>query len=432
MTQLSALFTLCGLILYVIGRKKYEKKESYGISLIVISIVCFWPLATLSKQNGILLPLLILIIEFFFFYKDSVLDRVKKLRLVLAIPVFIPLLIIFVVILVNSAWLLDGYSGRNFTLYERLISQPRILIDYIGNLLLFPGVSPMGLFHDDYIKSTNLFTPVTTIPSIVFLILILTAAFLTIGKQTGIISFGFVFFYVAHIVESTFIPLELYFEHRNYLPSIGIYFSIVTGIALLLQNIKYRPFVIALLLIAPLTFSILTYQRSLIWQKKTSIYFLSEIHHPDSPRVNEGLAFIHLLNNDANSALKHLDKVVALEQRQRAPEFYFKYLLAYCYGNKNMPDDMYKNKIKIKSLSNELSTVIYLNKFIESVVNGRCNSLNLNYIAEDFSIAITNRDKRYDRDEKSYVNLLLAELLDYLGRDREAEIQRLNAVIHSK
>ena len=432
MTQLSALFTLCGLLLYVIGRINYEKKEFPGKSLIIFSLIIFWPLATFSKENGILLPLLIFIIEIFIFYKNSTLPDIRNLRLVLVTWVFIPGLVILFICLKTPELLPDSYSGRNFTLYERLITQPRILLDYIGNLLLVPGVSPMGLFHDDFIKSTSILTPVTTLPSLIFLIIIMLCSYISMGKKAGVLFFGIIFFYAAHLVESSFIPLELYFEHRNYLPAFGIYFSIVSGIAILLKKTNYKNIAVAAFLIVPITFSILTCQRALIWQKKTNIYFLSEIHHPDSPRLNEGLAYIYLLNNDSDRALYYLDRVIKLEQKRRSPEFYFKYLLAYCYGNRKMNDGEYKNKIKILSLENELSTVTYFQKFVDSVQKGRCHSLDLNRIADNFTIAVNNRDRRYDKDDISFVNILLANLLSYLGRNEEAEKQRIEANLYDR
>lgn len=421
MAQLSAMFTLLGLLFYVTGRMNIEKKQTPGFSLIIVSVVLFWPLATLSKENGILLPLFILITEYFFFYKNTNRPEIKKLRMTIAALVAIPALVVLGLIIFHPAWLLGGYAGRNFSLYERLITQPRILLDYIGNLLLIPGVTPMGLFHDDYVKSTGLITPPLTLPGLIILPAIIIFSFMSIGKKTSVIFFGFLFYYAAHLVESSFIPLELYFEHRNYLPAFGIYFSVVSGIAVYLQNAKFKYVAVIFLLIAPVTFSVLTYQRALVWQKKTSIYFLSEIQHPDSPRLNEGLGYIYLLNNDPEQALKHLDRVIAHEHKQLPPSFYFKYLLAYCYGHKKMSESEFKNRIKIKSLDNKLSTVIYFGKFIDSVYKGRCNSLDLDKIADSFVIAVNNRDKRYDKADKSYVNELLARLLSYLGRNEEAE-----------
>lgn len=421
MTQLSTLFTLCGLLSYVSGRRNLEKQTSPSISLIAISLVICWPLAALSKQNGVLLPLYLLIIEFFFFHRDSVQTRIKKLRMLLATAVIVPALIITGILAFAPDILLSGYTGRNFTLYERLVTEPRILFDYIGNLLLIPGASPMSLFHDDYIISTGLLTPVTTLPCLVLSLAIISISFLSIGKKTGVIFFGLIFFYAAHLVESTFIPLELYFEHRSYLPSFGIYFSVVTVIALIIPKIKFQPIAMAVLFIAPVTFSILTHQRSANWRSRSSIYFLSEISHPASPRVNEGIAYLYLNLDKPEQSIEYLDRAAAANTGKKPPAFYFKYLLAYCRGKISMTDSDYAGRLRIDSLSNNSETVIYFQEFVDAVEAGQCDSLELNKIADMFSLAIANRDRKFDQGSISYVNGLQSRLLSYLGRYDDAE-----------
>lgn len=417
MAQLAALFTLAGLVAYVSGRKKFAQYPLRGGVLIATSLLICWPLAALSKENGILLPLFLGIIEYFFFFRDSDRKSVKTLRLVLAAAVAVPGLAVLAILVFDPGIFLAGYAGRHFTLYERLISEPRILLDYIGNLLLIPGASPMSLFHDDYLKSTGLLHPATTLPCLLLPLALIPFAFFTAGKKYRAAVFGLVFFYAAHLVESTFIPLELYFEHRNYLPAFGIYFSAVTGIALLLPRIRIRNTALAVLCIAPVTFSILTHQRSLDWHSRGGIYFSSAISHPDSPRVNEGLAYLYLTLNKPRLAIHYLDRVIALDPGPHAPEFYFKYLLAYCRTNKPMTAADYKKILNFRSLSNKASTVIYFQQFIDAVEAGRCDALDLNKIADQFSRAVANRDRSYDITGVSYVNSLLTRLRHYLGRD---------------
>ena len=43
--------------------------------------------------------------------------------------------------------------------------------------------------------------------------------------------FGVLFFLVAHSMESSFLPLEMVYEHRNYLPSVGLSFAAAFFIA---------------------------------------------------------------------------------------------------------------------------------------------------------------------------------------------------------
>jgi len=421
MAQLSAFFMLCGLVLYTTGRINLDNHKKPAIGLIVISLLVFWPLATLSKQNGILLPLLMLIMEFFFFHTSSVQKHIKKLRVWLFCLSCIPLLIIGTGIFLFDYSLLD-YSGRNFTLYERLITQPRVLLDYMANLLLIPGASPMSLFHDDYVKSTGLLHPVTTLPALLFTPGIIFLGLVCYRKKIGIVLFGIVFFYAAHLVESTFIPLEMYFEHRNYLPAFGLYFSVVYGMYLLLEKIDFNRSAIIVLLLFPIAFSILTYQRALVWQKKTSLYFLSEITHPDSPRINEGLSYFYLLLNDPGKSVYYLDRVLALDPGHKSADFYFKYLLAYCNDSMEVPEPHYLQKLKFSGLSDELSTINYFRMFIDAVEAGKCDSLDLDKVADQLKAATAGSNSKYGT---AHVNGLLSRLLSYLDRDEEAEEMRI-------
>lgn len=416
MAQLSTLFVLCGLVFYTAGRINFENHKKPSISLIVVGLVIFWPLAVLSKQNGILLPLLMLVVEVFFFHGPTPDVQVKKLRLWLCSLACLPLLAMGSGIYFFDYSLVE-YSGRNFTLYERLITQPRVLLDYIANLLLIPGASPMSLFHDDYVKSTGLLHPVSTIPCLLFTVIIISVAFFTRGKKIGGVFFGILFFYAAHIVESTFIPLELYFEHRNYLPAFGIYFSVVYGMYLLLEKISFRRTAMIVLLLYPLAFSVLTYQRALEWQKKSSIYFLSEITHPDSPRINEGLSYFYLSMNKPGKSLYHLDRALALNPGPKKPDFYFKYLLALCQGNRTMKGGE-MSKLDFIELSDELSTISYFQMFIDAVEAGKCDSLDLGRLAGRLESAIAAGSGRYGKDQ---VNKLLSRLVKYLEYDDKSE-----------
>jgi len=77
---------------------------------------------------------------------------------------------------------------------------------------------------------------------------------------------------------------------------------------------------------------------------KKQCFFNTEITHPDSRRVNEGLAVIYLLNNDAENAIYYLDKINILKQSHKQPEYYLKYLIAYYMRNSNLPEYIYRNR----------------------------------------------------------------------------------------
>ena len=60
------------------------------------------------------------------------------------------------------------------------------------------------------------------------------SAILKIGgirKKNSLIAYGLIWFFINLVIESTVIALELKFEHRLYLPSIGFYLSLVLIVA---------------------------------------------------------------------------------------------------------------------------------------------------------------------------------------------------------
>src|SRR5690606_30500431 len=95
-----------------------------------------------------------------------------------------------------------------------------------------PNPPRMGIYTDDFAASTGILNPSTTLFAILFLLAITFAAWRWRNRLPALF-FGWSFFLVAHSLEAGPIPLELYFEHRNYLPSVGIMLaSLVLVVAL--------------------------------------------------------------------------------------------------------------------------------------------------------------------------------------------------------
>jgi hypothetical protein len=114
---------------------------------------------------------------------------------------------------------LRAYGTRPFTLSERLLTEPRILIDYIYGIF-FPHLGGQGIFHDNYPFSTGLFDPPATAACLLILGAALGFAW-KLRRAHPWFSFAVFWFLAGHLIESTVWPLELYFEHRNYLPMVG-------------------------------------------------------------------------------------------------------------------------------------------------------------------------------------------------------------------
>ena len=113
-----------------------------------------------------------------------------------------------------------GYAGREFSLEERLLTQGRLLWRYLAWILL-PNITDMGFQHDDIPISTGLFQPLTTLLSLIAWVVLLALSFV-LRRRYPLLLLYVLFFLVGHSMESTILPLEMVYEHRNYLPSMPV------------------------------------------------------------------------------------------------------------------------------------------------------------------------------------------------------------------
>src|SRR5690606_16663923 len=110
------------------------------------------------------------------------------------------------------------YGGRPFTLPERLMTELHVVAFYVRQILL-PRLRDMSLFHEDFPVTSTL-----DVSTVVLLLVFVAALWLVwrLRKAWSVVSFGLGWFLVSHALESTFMPLELVFEHRNYLAAAGL------------------------------------------------------------------------------------------------------------------------------------------------------------------------------------------------------------------
>ncbi|OOG45417.1 hypothetical protein B0E50_14435 [Rhodanobacter sp. C01] len=226
MEQLCALFVLIALLIYVHARTCFEQGR---LRSALLDLFVFLPLTTLaamlSKENGALVPLFCAVLELGYFRESAQTQRPLAVKVFFALFLLTPAMLIIGWYGIHPQRLIDSYAGRLFNLYERLLSEPRVLMDYMGALLLPRGPS-LGLYTDDFAISHSLLDPSTTLFSILGLLALGIAA---IGLRKLVPAFftGIIFYLAGHVMESSVFPLELYFEHRNYLPSVGFFLAVV-------------------------------------------------------------------------------------------------------------------------------------------------------------------------------------------------------------
>lgn len=319
MTSLSGLFVLCGLVLYVFGRKRLlENKPLSGFAWIGFSIFLCTPLAILSKENGILLPFFLLLIEVTLLRWQTASFNIRKILMwVIGLSTLVPAVLGSIYLFDNPALITAGYQFRDFTLVERLMTEARVLWLYLY-LILLPNISLLGLYHDDVRVSTSLLAPITTLLSVFGLGLLLWIAIKWRLKQP-ILAFGIGFFFIGHLLESTIFPLELVYEHRNYIPAMGI-LVIVAYYVMALEapafSLRGR---LSLLFTLAIVMAGTTALRAHEWSDPFKMRLMEVQRHPQSPRAHASIAGVYdNMPGDSNANYAELYLKAAYHYQQAA------------------------------------------------------------------------------------------------------------------
>lgn len=284
MTSMAATFVLLGLILYVTGRNKLANNFTAGLILMGVGIICGTILGLMCKENAVLLFMYAGTIEFTLYNRKALSSlQTRKLCCFYSVFFFLPLLIGLYYCFFYSN-ILSGYNTRPFSLSERLLTEPRILWLYL-QMLFFPDITTMGLFHDDIPKSTGWLQPITTIWAILSWLALSIFAFI-LKKRIPVFSFAILWYLVGHSLESSVIPLLLVFEHRNYLPSLGpiILFCYLVGQSFAFFKTKLWEFVTVLLIFFWITgLYHATFSRANNWKTENTFIAANARNHPFSP-----------------------------------------------------------------------------------------------------------------------------------------------------
>lgn len=339
MNELASLFTLAGLLCYIEGRKR-TLEGAPGLIISLGGLLIFGVLALLSKENGALIFLYAFVLEitcFRFAPKPSRWPLSAFFLTFLALPVGV----FCTYLLTHPDWLAAGYSHRNFSLSERLLTEPRILLRYV-QWIFVPLPSSLGLYHDDIPLSTGLFSPATTIVAILSWASAAVIAWTTRSRVPAI-SFGVTWFLAGHAMESTVLPLELVFEHRNYLPMLG---PIVGCVALATQISRNEVSATAATVVFASIVSALavgTAVRAYTWGDPIRLALVSAEDHPRSPRslYDAARATIHAeesagtLETARGPARDYIKRAMSLDQSD--PGLASSYLLTF-WGSRPIPE----------------------------------------------------------------------------------------------
>lgn len=225
-------------VLYVIQRMEIGAHTG-----VFIALLCYlkarqqqiegrraWPWFTITicatlmglgfKETAALLPVYTLTIEVCLLKFQSNRNQNARGLIFFYVACFTGASAIFLIQVLPSSLADWAYATRDFTLSQRLLTQPRVLMMYLGQIIL-PLPNQLLFYYDNFSISTSMFSPPSTFWSALTLALLVFVG-LQLRRRRPLISLGLGWFIGAHLLTSNVIPLELAFEHRNYFGTLGI------------------------------------------------------------------------------------------------------------------------------------------------------------------------------------------------------------------
>jgi hypothetical protein len=427
MESIANLFVLLGLIGYVTGRQymlaftirtpsparrggllEWGHRFSAGtrgFALCLVSVTIPTTIGALAKETAVMLPLYALLIEWalFRFRKlnessascqgGDVDTRRRDFRI---ISLF--LLALASPMIIGLAWLLPGilrpetWAARDFTLSTRLLSETRIVVDYIVWTLL-PTPEALSFYHDDFRISTGLLTPWSTFASILVLGALIALA-LWLRPRRPLAALGIALFLGCQLLTGTILPLELIYEHRNYFASFGLLLAIVP----LLVVPRTLPFALprqTLLAGLMLCWAALTALTAYAWGNPLRLAEDLAARAPQSPRAQYELGRTYIIYSHYDPASPFtklayapLEKAAALPDASILPE----QALIFMNARMNLPlkDAWWDSMVtKLKARKPGVQDESSLGALTQCARESRCN-LPRRRMIESFTAALAH------------------------------------------
>ena len=303
MAELSAFFIFLGLLLWITGLHRAKSNPGQGRIFQASGLIGMAVLAVLSKENGVLLPVFAGVIETTLLARLALPDR--NLRNVL----YLVSTLVVVGYLTFYTWYYEGvYWERNFDIWERLMTEAGILFEYLRQSIAprFLDIHPV---HDAPPIVRSLTESPLIILAVIFWPLVTLLAWFW-RKRWPVFAFALLWYVVAHLLESSVVGLELYFDHRQYLAWFGPAFAIVWSA---LHSPARHQILIRIGLVAYVLFlGLMMRQTAELWGSPDTSARIWFERSPGSARAAEFLAKEYLARNQGGQAL------VVLEQQIKA------------------------------------------------------------------------------------------------------------------
>ncbi|MVF11186.1 hypothetical protein FT643_03415 [Ketobacter sp. MCCC 1A13808] len=424
MVSMGGLFALTSMVCWLNFRRRLEQDQKFIVIWAMLFFVCF-VFAVLCKETYVLIGLAIYLMESLLFSRNCK-NEIVNWRIMTSVFVMVVITTI-AILLFNPSVIIGEYTHRPFDLVERLLTQSRVIVFYISQIIL-PSNIALGLYHDDFLVSHSLLNPISTLLSVILISALLFLAFV-IRHQNRLFSFGVFWFFCWHILESTVVSLEMVHEHRNYIATIGILLSIL-GVFIQIEKKIRSKFLIAFSISIFFVFSSsILFLRLLEWNNLVS-HALAEIdHHPGSVRARYQMGRIYFLvglkhgnKNYLKLSIKSFQEAISLSKYDLLP--WFGMLRVKALTGDDVTEDVDKLAAKLRGDKLPTSTIVALDVMQDCIVAEQCSALSPFYTQ---LIDATLDNKNLTRGDRSQLVGLKASYYARIKNDPELVVESLTS-----
>jgi len=312
MNCMAAMFYILSLLLYVKSRLANTRKKK---QILFLGCIISGILSLGSKEIAATLPFFIFLYEWYFFQELSMKWLKRNSKYFLCSLLIIGFIALFFLGAHPINSILSTYYTREFNLWQRVLTEFRVVIYYIS-LIIFPHPMRLNLLHDFSI-SHSFIDPITTLISLIAILGLIVTAIL-LAKKERLLSFCILWFMGNLVIESTLIGAEIIYEHRLYLPSM---FIILIFVSLVYRFASSKWIGAVLLCAVAIIFSVWAYQRSIVWSDDVILWKDCVIKSPHQSRQHYNLGVVLARNGNLDDAIKHYH--VALNFKPDYVEAYY-------------------------------------------------------------------------------------------------------------
>jgi tetratricopeptide (TPR) repeat protein len=343
MASLATFFVLLSLLCYIFANRTSIRTKSiplYFLSMIFIIAGIF------SKENAIMaIPLIALYDYVFLSKKDKkstnppftkeghgwIKRGIITVSIVIAIiavaSYFLRLHTTFIDIarfflnpnhpLIEKGWMaVDVY----WTPLQHVLTEFRVVLRYLF-LLLMPFPNFLVFDWWGYPVSKGLTAPITTLLSMVALLSLLIFSIWKI-KRLPFLCFGILWYLIAISLES-FIALgvDLYFEHRNYLPFSGLIIGIAGQMSISFKNRIKEKYLWIFGIVLCLIFGSLTFWRNFVWKDSFTLWGDTLKKSPENIRALMAMGNAHLFASNIKDAERYYIETIKISKDNKRAYF---------------------------------------------------------------------------------------------------------------